>query len=103
MAKHTPLKIGMPPVHPGEFVQTEIIDEFGLTITAAAKHLDVRTATLSDLVNQKASLSPEMALRLELAFNLSADTLLRMQAIYDSRTIREKADQLNVHPYVQQA
>ncbi|MEO0883953.1 MAG: HigA family addiction module antitoxin [Pseudomonadota bacterium] len=93
------LKMGMPPAHPGQFIRVEILDEIGLSITKAAEHLGVRFATLSDLVNEKASLSPEMALRIELAFDVKADLLLRMQALYDSVTIRAKAKELNVRPF----
>ena len=51
-----------------------------MSITKAADVLKVRRATLSDLLNEKAALSPEMALRIEKAFNVSMDMLLRMQA-----------------------
>ena len=93
------LKMGMSPVHPGEFIRTEILDELKLSIAKAAKVLGVRTATLSDLVNEKASLSPEMAMRIELAFEVKADLLLRMQALYDSMVIRRKAGELKVRRY----
>lgn len=89
----------MTPVHPGEFIRTEILDELNLSISKAAKALGVRTATLSDLVNEKASLSPEMAMRIELAFEVKADLLLRMQALFDSMTIRSRAGELNVKKY----
>lgn len=98
MAKE-PLKMGMSPLHPGEFVRTEVLNELGLTITKAAKVLGVRAATLSDLVNEKVSLSPEMAMRIELAFAIKADLLLRMQALYDSMTIRARAAELGVKRY----
>jgi antitoxin HigA-1 len=71
-------KIGMAPPHPGTFVREEILDELGLSISEAAEALGVRRATLSDLVNGNARLSPEMALRIEKAFGVSMDTLLRM-------------------------
>lgn len=93
------LRMGMAPVHPGEFVRTEVLDELGLSIAKAAKVLGVRAATLSDLVNEKSSLSPEMAMRIELAFEIKADLLLRMQALYDSMMIRSKAAGLNVKRY----
>ena len=93
------LKMGMSPVHPGEFIRTEILDELGLSIAKAAKALGVRAATLSDLVNEKASLSPEMAMRIELAFDVKVDLLMRMQALYDSLTIRGRAGELNVQRY----
>jgi addiction module HigA family antidote len=94
-----PVKIGMKPPHPGDFIRTEILDQLGLPITKAAEALGVRRATLSELVNRKASLSPEMALRLEKAFGLSMETLLRMQAWYDAYTMREHADEINVSRY----
>ena len=93
------LRMGMAPVHPGEFVRTEVLDELGLSIARAAKVLGVRAATLSDLVNEKASLSPEMAMRIELAFEVKADLLLRMQALHDSMIIRRKAAGLKVKRY----
>jgi addiction module HigA family antidote len=94
-----PVKIGMKPPHPGDFIRTEILEELGLSIAKAAEVLGVRRATLSDLVNGKASLSPEMALRVEKAFGVSMDTLLRMQAWYDSHTMREHAGEINVDRY----
>jgi antitoxin HigA-1 len=94
-----PVKIGMKPPHPGDFIRTEILEELGLSIARAAEILDVRRATLSDLVNGKVSLSPEMALRIEKAFAVSMDTLLRMQAWYDSYTMREHASEIHVKRY----
>lgn len=99
MSRQEKIKVGMKPPHPGAFIRTEIIEELDLPIARAAKVLGVRPATLSDLVNEKASLSPEMALRIELAFGVQADTLLRMQAWYDSVTIRSRAGELNVQRY----
>ena len=93
------IKIGMRPSHPGFFVRTEILDELGLSITRAAEVLGVRRATLSDLVNERAALSPEMALRIEKAFDVSMDTLLRMQAWHDSDAMRRRADDIKVRRY----
>ena len=56
----------------------------------------VRRATLSDLVNGKSALSPEMALRIEKAFGVNMDTLLRMQAWHDSYTMRQRAGEIVV-------
>jgi antitoxin HigA-1 len=92
-------KIGMQPPHPGDFIRTEILDAWGLSVARAAEILGVRRATLSDLVNGKASLSPEMALRIEKAFDISMDTLLRMQAWHDSYTMRQRADEIDVQHY----
>jgi addiction module HigA family antidote len=62
----------------------------------AAEVLGVRRATLSDLVNGNASLSPEMAPRIEKAFGVNMDTLLRMQAWYDGYTMRQRAAENDV-------
>lgn len=94
-----PVKIGMKPSHPGGFVRTEILDELNLSVSRAADILGVRRATLSDFVNEKAALSPEMALRIEKAFGVSMDTLLRMQAWYDSYAIRQRAAEIKVSRY----
>ena len=94
-----PIKIGMKPTHPGNFVRSEILDELGLSVSRAAEILGVRRATLSDLVNEKAALSPEMALRIEKAFGVSMDTLLRMQAWYESHAMRQRAAEIKVSRY----
>lgn len=95
------IKIGMTPSHPGSFVKTEILDELGLSVTKAAEILGVRRATLSDLVNEKTSLTPEMALRLEKAFRLSMDMLLQMQAWYNSTEMRKQTKKIKIEPFVQ--
>jgi addiction module HigA family antidote len=95
----TVTKIGMKPPHPGSFIREEILDELSLSVAKAAEVLGVRRATLSDLVNEKAALSPEMALRIEKAFGVSMDTLLRMQAWHDSHTMRERAGEIDVKRY----
>jgi addiction module HigA family antidote len=92
-------KIGMEPPHPGAFIREEILDELHLPVARAAEILGVRRATLSDLVNEKASMSPEMALRIEKAFGVKMDMLLRMQAGYDTAYMRRHADEIVVKPY----
>jgi len=82
--------IGMTPSHPGPFIRRQILEPLDLSITKAAKLLGVRRATLSNLVNNKTSLSPEMAYRLEKAFDIKMDFLLRMQVFYDTARIRKK-------------
>ncbi len=94
------LKIGMKPSHPGAFIKTEVIDELGLSVTKAAEVLGVRRATLSELVNEKVALSPEMALRLEKAFQLNMDMLLRMQAWFDATEMRKQSGKIKIAPYV---
>ena len=93
------IKVSMTPSHPGEFIRAEIIEELGLTVSKAAELLGVRRATLSDLLHCKAALSPEMALRIEKAFGVSMDTLLRMQAWHDASRMRERADEISVERY----
>ncbi len=92
-------RIGMRPPHPGSFIRDEILDELSLSVSRAAEALGVRRATLSDLVNEKAALSPEMALRIEKAFGVSMDTLLRMQAWHDGYLMRQRADEIEVKRY----
>ena len=92
------INIGMKPPHPGKFVKTEILDELGLSISKAAKVLGVRRATLSNLINEKVALSSEMAVCIELAFNVKADMLSRMQAWYDIEEVRNRVSQLGIHP-----
>jgi addiction module HigA family antidote len=91
--------IGMKPPHPGSFIREEILEELGLSIARAAEVLGVRRATLSDLVNGNAALSPEMALRIEKAFGVDMETLLRMQTWYDIDAMRRRADEIDVKRY----
>lgn len=93
------IKIGMKPSHPGEFIRRQLLEPLGLNITNAAKVLRVRRATLNDLVKAKTSLSPEMALRMEKAFDIDMDFLLRMQALYDTHRMRQKSDTVNVERF----
>ena len=93
------MAINMTPAHPGDFVHTEVIEELGLSVTKAAEILGVRRATLSDLLNGYAALSPEMALRIEKAFDVRMDLLLRMQAWYDAAQMRARAGEINVRRY----
>jgi len=76
-----------------------VLEPHGLNVARAAKVLDVRLATLSDLVNGKAALSPETALRIEKAFGVSMDTLLRMQAWHDAHAMRSRAGTITVQRY----
>ena len=94
-----PRRIGMSPPHPGAFLRDEILDELHLTVSEAADVLGVRRATLSDVVNGKASLSPEMALRIEKAFGVKMETLLEMQTWFDAYAMRQRASEIEVEPY----
>lgn len=92
-------RIGMKTPHVGAFIREEILDELGLSVSKGAEVLGVRRATLSDLVNEKAALSPEMALRIEKAFGVKMDLLLKMQAGYDTENMRQHADEIAVQRY----
>jgi addiction module HigA family antidote len=94
-----PGKIGITPPHPGAFIRDEILDELRLSVSEAAEALGVRRATLSDLVNGNATLSPEMALRVELAFGVDMEMLLRMQAWHDANAMRRRSGEINVKRY----
>lgn len=84
------------PAHPGGFVRHEIIEALDLTVTAAARVLGVTRAALSAVLNERARLSPEMALRIEKAFGVSMDTLMRMQNSYDIARARTRAAEIEV-------
>lgn len=87
------------PVHPGRFLRTEVIDAHNLSVTEAAKILRVARPTLSSLLNAKADLSGEMALRFEKAFGLDMDTLMRMQNSYDIAQTRSLAIKIQVERF----
>jgi addiction module HigA family antidote len=87
------------PPHPGSFIRTEILDPLQLTVTAAAQALGVSRVALSSLLNQQADLSGDMALRIEKAFGVRMDTLLRMQASYDISLTRQRAKTITVRRY----
>ena len=87
------------PPPPGELIRTEISEASGLTVSTAAQILKVRRATLSDLLNGKAALSGDMALRVEKAFGVDMDHLLRMQVAYDVAKTRSRKD-IDVKRYV---
>ena len=93
------VRVSMTPSHPGDFIRAEVIDELGLSVTRAAGILGVRRATLSALLNGNAALSPEMALRIEMAFGVSMDMLLRMQAWHDAADMRARAGEITVERY----
>jgi len=89
------------PVHPGEFIKGEIIEPLGLTVTKAAQVLGVTRAALSALLNERANLSPEMGLRIEKAFGVSMDTLMRMQSSFDIAEARQREGEIDVAPFPQ--
>lgn len=96
----TAFDIGMRPPHPGSFLRDEVLEPLNLSVTHAAGLLGVRRATLSDLLNERSGLSADMALRVEKAFGVNMEMLLRMQAWFDARAMRDVADQISVKRYV---
>src|SRR5277367_589615 len=87
------------PAHPGPFLRTEIIEAHNLSVTAAAKILRVSRPTLSSLLNAKADLSGDMALRFEKAFGVDMETLMRMQNSYDIARTRSHEKNIRVGRY----
>jgi addiction module HigA family antidote len=87
------------PPHPGLSVKHDCREPLGLSVTKAAKILGVTRQTLNDLVNGRRGISPEMALRLDMAFGGGADTWLRLQAAYDLAQARRKAAALDIKRY----
>jgi addiction module HigA family antidote len=88
------------PPHVGEIIRHDVLEPLGLSVTNAAKVLGVTRSALSNLLNGRASLSPEMAIRIEKAFGPEVEHLMRMQHAYDVAQARAKADQIKVERYV---
>ena len=80
----------MNPPHPGEIVRGECLEPLSLTVTRAAKGLGVSRQTLSELVNQRAGISVEMAIRLSKSFGSTPETWLGLQTAYDLAKARSK-------------
>lgn len=92
------IRLARPP-HPGQFIRMEIIEPLGLSVTQAAKVIGVTRPTLSALLNERASLSPDMALRIEKAFGPKMDTLLRMQTSHEIAQARQREGDIKVKRY----
>lgn len=88
------------PPHPGSFIRTEVLDPLGLSVSAAAKALKVSRPTLSSLLNGRAALSGSMALRLEKAFGVDMETLMRMQSSYDIAQTRRHENRILVSRFI---
>jgi antitoxin HigA-1 len=87
------------PAHPGQFIRMEVIEPLNLSVTDAARILGVTRPALSALLNGRAALSPEMALRVEKAFGPKMDTLLRMQTAYEIAETRSREASIKVKRY----
>ena len=84
------------PSHPGEVFYWGVLEPLDISVAEAARVLGVRRATLSAVVNERAALSPELALRIEKAFGVKMDTLMRMQSAYEIAQTRLREKQIRV-------
>jgi addiction module HigA family antidote len=86
-------------VHPGEWLRSEIVEPLDLSVTEVARHLGVTRQAMSNLLNGRAGLSAEMAIRFEKAFGVKADTLLRMQTSHELAVARALEADIHVDPF----
>ncbi len=84
------------PPHPGLSVRYDCLEPLGLSVTETARGLGVSRKQLSDIVNCRSGISPEMAIRLDKAFGGGAETWCRLQAAYDLAQAMKHADQIKV-------
>jgi len=89
------MKMHKPP-HPGEILRVLCLGPLGLSVTEAAQALDVSRKTLSSILNGRSGISPEMAVRLSIAFNTTAESWLRQQLQYDLARAETKRRLLQV-------
>jgi addiction module HigA family antidote len=83
-------------VHPGPWLKRNVVDHYDMSVTGVADWLDVSRPAMSNLLNGKADLSPEMAIRFEKGFGIPADTMLRMQTAHDLADARQHEDEIHV-------
>lgn len=83
-------------VHAGEWLKAEIVDPHGVNVKALAEHFGVSRQALSTLLNGRAALSADMAIRFEKAFGIDAGTLMRMQTAYELALARSHEDEIKV-------
>lgn len=93
------LKRNMPVIHPGEMLKSELIEANRLTVTEVAGMLKISRQALSNIINQKADISPEMALRIATVFGGTPDICLRLQAKYDLEVASKKISRFKLMPY----
>ena len=82
------------PAHPGELLKSDVLPAFGLNITRAAEVLKITRANLTRVLDGKAALSHDLALKVEKAFGVSAELLTAMQNNFDLAEARRRADQI---------
>ena len=86
----------MPPVHPGAFVRLCVLEPLELNVTQTAAKLGVTRAALSNFLNANASLSAEMAIRLDKAFGVDMEVLMKMQNTFDIAQARKRWDEVEI-------
>ena len=84
------------PPHPGEIIKSLCLEPLGVSVTDAAKALGVSRKTLSAIINGRASISPEMAVRLSIAFSTSSESWLNQQTQYDLWHAEQSRNRLKV-------
>lgn len=88
------------PPHPGEVLREDVLAPLGISVTLAAQHLGVTRKTLSELLNGRSGVSPEMALRIGQATGTTAESWLGMQTAYDLWQTRKEAKRLKIKKLV---
>ena len=91
------MKRKMKPVHPGAILREDILKELNLSITQAAKGLDVSRKQLSEVINETAAISAEMAVRLQMAFGVEAEFWLDLQKKYDIWKVESSGKVRGIH------
>ena len=94
------LKRNMPVIHPGQLLKAELIEATGLTVTEVAGMLKVSRQALSNIINERAVISPEMALRISTVFGGTPDIWLRLQAKFDLQKANKKISRFKLSRYV---
>lgn len=82
------------PSHPGELIREDILSHYNLSVSDAAKLLKAARPNLSNVINGKVAVSAEMAMKIEAAFGVSAQLLLRMQSAYDFAIAQERREEI---------
>ena len=93
------IKKGIRNIHPGEYLREELIAANGLSVTEVAAMLKVSRQAVSNITNEKADISPEMALRIAKVFGGTPDIWLRLQAKYDLAKAAKKISHFKLMPY----
>lgn len=97
------LKRGMPPVHPGRILNNHYLEPLGITITEMAQGLGVSRKQVSAIINQRAGISPQMAVRLSQAFSTSVELWTNLQSRYDTwhaEKVISRSDIRQFHPQI---